>query len=206
MTLADYLIEMEYAVTRVIESLWHEHNEAEKLKEEIARLQRVAADNYERAQFIQQNAEDADDLMLGVGMYWDTYFGEDKQQHYKSKDFIELETRLASREFSFSSLAGTLLQYAKQGLSAAFGKPVNWPAGRLVGSQNLKTIILESRNQSGHWEEGNPKAKVEQCFDTLAAEIGPEFALYRTSNLAFEIVSLLGWRTYTDFKNDLLSM
>ena len=206
MTLTEYLNEMEYAVTRVIESLWHERDEAAGLRKEIDELRKVAADNYARAQFIQQNAEDTDDLMIGVGIHWDTYFGEDKEQYYKSKDLGVLEERLAAREFSYSSLAGTLLQYAKQGLSASFGKPANWPNGRLVSSQDLKTIILESRNQSEHWEEGNPFPKVEQCFNTLAAEKGPEFAQYKTKNLAFEIVSMLGWRSYADFKNDLLSM
>ncbi len=206
MTLTDYLNEMEYAVTRVIESLWHERDEAERLREEIDELRKVTAGNYQREQFIQQNTEDAEDLMLGVGIHWDTYFGEDKEQYYKSKDLDGLEARLASREFSFSSLAGTLLQYAKQGLSASFGKPVNWPNGRLVGSQNLKTIILESRNQSEHWEEGKPFPKVEQCFNTLAAEKGPEFGQYKTKNVAFEVISMLGWRSYADFKNDLLSM
>lgn len=206
MTLTEYLNEMEYAVTRVIESLWHERDEAARLRMKIDELRKVAADNYARAQFIQQNAEDTDDLMIGVGIHWDTYFGEDKEQYYKSKDLDVLEERLAAREFSYSSLAGTLLQYAKQGLSASFGKPANWPNGRLVSSQDLKTIILESRNQSEHWEEGNPFPKVEQCFNTLAAEKGPEFAQYKTKNLAFEIVSMLGWRSYADFKNDLLSM
>jgi len=206
MTLTEYLNEMEYAVTRVIESLWHERDEAAGLRKEIDELRKVAADNYARAQFIQQNAEDTDDLMIGVGIHWDTYFGEDKEQYYKSKDLGVLEERLAAREFSYSSLAGTLLQYAKQGLSASFGKPANWPNGRLVSSQDLKTIILESRNQSEHWEEGNPFPKVEQCFNTLAAEKGPEFAQYKTKNLAFEIVSMLDWHSYADFKNDLLSM
>lgn len=206
MTLADYLNELEYAVSRVIESLWHEHDQAERLGKEIEELQKVAAESYQRAQFIQQNAEDADDLMLGVGIYWDTYFGEDKEQHYKSKDLNVLQARLTSREFSLSSLAGTLLQYAKQGLSASFGKPVNWPNGRSVGSQDLKTIILESRNQSEHWEEGNPFPKVEQCFERLAAEIGPQFSDYRTKNLAFAVVCMLGWRSYADFRDDLLSM
>ncbi len=206
MTLADYLNEMEYAVNRVTESLWHEHEEAERLRKEIEELQKAAADNYQRAQFIQQNAEDADDLILGVGIHWDTYFGEDKEQYYKSKDLAALEASLASREFSFSALAGTLLQYAKQGLSASSGKPVNWPKGRLVGSPDLKTIILESRNQSEHWEEGNPFPKIEQCFKTLAAEKGPQFSHYKSKNWIFEVVFMLGWRSYADFKNDLLSM
>lgn len=206
MNLFDYLNEMEYAVSRVIESLWHEHSEAKVLRAEIEKLQRIAAENYEHAHFIQQNAEDADDLMLGVGIHWDTYFGEDKEQHYKSKDLAALEASLALREFSFSSLAGTLLQYAKQGLSASFGAPANWPNGRSIGTQNLKTIILEARNQSEHWEERNPKPRVQQCFDTLATEMTPDFAEYRTKNLAFKVVSLLGWRSYVEFRADLLSM
>ncbi|HMU33852.1 MAG TPA: hypothetical protein PKC89_08305 [Pyrinomonadaceae bacterium] len=197
---------MEYAVTRVIESLGHEHDEAKKLQIEIAELRKLANDHYQRAQFIQQNAEDVDDQMLGVGIHWDTYFGEDKEQYHKSKYLDKLEARLASREFSFSALSGTLLQYAKQGLSASFGEPASWPDGRLVGTQYLKTIILESRNQSAHWEEGRPSKKVERCFETLIADKGSKFGEYKTKNLAFEVVSMLGWRSYVDFKNDLLSM
>ncbi len=206
MNLPDYLNEMEYAVSRTVESLWHEHNEAEKLRGEIEQLQRAAAENYRRAEFIQQNAEDPDDLMLGVGMHWDTYFGEDKDQHHKSKDLATLQASLALKEFSFSSLAGTLLQYAKQGLSASFGAFANWPQGRLIGTQNLKTILLQARNQSEHWEDGNPKLKVQQCFDILTTEKGPDFAEYRSKNLAFKVVSLLGWRSYAEFSTDLLSM
>jgi hypothetical protein len=204
--ISDYLKEMEYAASGVIELMWHEHIEAEALRKEIEKLQRVAEENYERAYFIQQNAEDADDLMLGVGMHWDTYFGEDKDHHYKSTDLATLESSLALKEFSFSSLAGTLLQYAKQGLSASFGAPENWPQGRLIGTLSLKTIILEARNQSEHWEDGNPKSRVQRCFDTLATDKTPDFAEYRTKNLAFEVVSLLEWRSYAEFKADLLSM
>lgn len=206
MNLSDYLNEMEYAASGVIELLWHEQSRAEMLRKEVEKLQRAAEENYERAHFIQQNAEGTDDLMLGVGMHWDTYFGEDKDQHYKSTDLATLEASLALREFSLSSLAGTLLQYAKQGLSASFGKPENWPLGRTIGSQNLKTIILEARNQSEHWEDGNPKQRVQQCFDTLAAEEASDFAEYRTSNMAFKVVSLLNWRSYAELKADLLSM
>lgn len=206
MNLSDYLKEMEYAAKGVIELLWHEHNEAEVLRAEIAKLQRVAEENYDRAAFIQQNAEDPDDLMLGVGMHWDTYFGEDKDQHHKSEDLTTLEASLSLREFSLSSLAGTLLQYAKQGLSVSFGAPTNWPRGRLIGTQNLKTIILEARNQSEHWEAGDPRPRVQQCFDTLATERMPDFFEYRTKNMAFKVVSLLDWRSYVEFKADLLSM
>jgi hypothetical protein len=206
MTLVNYLTEIEYAATRVIESLWHEYKEAEILRNAIDALRKAAEANYARAEWIQQNAEDADDVMLGVGIHWDTYFGEDKDQYYKSKDLKDLGDRLVTREFSFASLAGTLLQFAKQGLSAIYGPPKNWPTGKAIGSQPLKTVILEARNQSEHWEEGNPRPRVEACFQTLEAEKGKEFGQYKTKNLAFEVVSMLGWHTFADFKSDMLSM
>ncbi len=206
MTLADYSTEIEYAATRVIDAIWHERDEANKLREEIETLQKVAADNYSRSQHIQETAEDADDVMLSVGIYWDTYFGEDKDQHYKTKDLESLEERLRTREFSVSSLSGTLLQFAKQGLSATFGKPAKWPTGRSIGSQVLKTVILEGRNQSEHWEEGNLYPPVQQCFTKLTSEFGPQFCDYNTKNLAFEIIAMLDWRSFKDFRNDLLSM
>lgn len=206
MTITDYLTEIEYAATHVIDSLWREHEEAAALRKEIETLRKTAEANYARADWIQQNAEDSDDVMLGVGIHWDTYFGEDKDQHYKSKDLNDLEDRLATREFSFASLAGTLLQFAKQGLSAVYGSPTNWPEGQAIGSQPLKTVILEARNQSEHWEAGNPRPRVEACFQALEAEKGKDFGQYKTKNLAFEVVSMLGWHKFSDFKNDMLSM
>jgi hypothetical protein len=182
----------------VIASLWHEHSAAEALRNEIEALRRAAEESYSRAVSIQQNAEDHDDLMQGVGMYWDTYFGEDKDQYYKSLDLNALTDRLAAREFSFASLAGTLLQFAKQGLSVVYGK--------IIGSQPLKAVILQARNQSEHWEEGNPRPLVEACFKTLEAEKGAQFSQYKTKSLAFDVVSMLGWNTFADFKNDMLTM
>lgn len=206
MNITDYLDEVEYAATQVIASLWHEHKEAEALRTEIESLKRTAEANYSRAVSIQQNAEDPDDLMLGVGMYWGTYFSEDKDQHHKSLDLKALMDRLATREFSFASLAGTLLQFAKQGLSAVYGSSTNWPPGKAIGSQSLKTVILQARNQSEHWEEGNPRSPVEACFQALEAEKGNQFAHYKTKNLAFDVVSMLGWRAFPDFRSDMLTM
>ena len=182
MTLTEYLDEIEYAATQVIASLWHDHKGAEALKIEIEVLKRTTEENYSRAVFMQHNAEDHDDLMQGVGMHWYTYFGADKEQHYKSLDLKLMMDRLATREFSFASLAGTLLQFAKQGLSVIYGSPTNWPPGKAIGSQPLKTVILQARNQSEHWEEGNPRPLVETCFQTLEAEKGTQFAQFRTKN------------------------
>jgi hypothetical protein len=206
MTIDDYLAEIDYAVTRVIDALWHEFVEADNLRKQI-RVLRVEMDHgYERAAFIANNADDPDDVMLGVGGYCETYFGPDKEQFYKTRSLEELEARLSSKEFSFSSLSGSLLQYAKQGLSVAYGKPENWPDGRQIGTQALKTVILEARNQAIHWEDGSPRQRVKDCFDLLAADIDSKFASYCVKNLAFDVVSILGWKTVGDFKAELSAM
>ena len=206
MDIAVYLNEIEYAASRVVESIWHERDEAERLRGEIDRLRCTTEHDYDRASHIQETSEDADDVMLGVGIHWDTYFGSDKEQFYKTRELEVLEDSLRTREFSVASLSGNLLNYAKQGLSAVYGSPANWPTGRRLGSQDLKTIILEARNQSEHWEEGNPWQKVEACFKALEAEVGSQFGDYKTKNLAFEVVAALGWRSFSNFKNDMLAM
>ena len=203
MNLADYLNEIEYAASGVIESIWHERDEADALRREIEGLRRTAVHDYERTRDIQ---ETADDVMLGVGIHWDTYFGPDKEQFYKTRELDALEDRLRTREFSVASLAGNLLQYAKKGLSTVYSAPRNWPSGRRIGSQDIKTIILEGRNQSEHWNEGAPRPRVEACFKALEADLGPQFGAYATKNLAFEVVAALGWLSFDDFKNDLLAM
>jgi hypothetical protein len=45
---------------------------------------------------------------------------------------------------------------------------------------------------------------VQRCFDQLAADFDPSFSEYRTRNLSFELVRLLNWRTFDDFRNDML--
>jgi hypothetical protein len=204
--LTNYLSEIEYAASQIIDLIWQERKEVESLEAEIDTLKSYVESEYSAAQQIQQFAEDNDDLMFGVGRYWDTYFGEDKQLHSKSEELDLLTERLSTHEFSVSSLSASLLQYAKQGLSLAFGKFDKWPKGKLVGSQDLKTIVIQGRNQSMHWEEGKFNQECEKCLSTLVDDFGQQFASYSQKNLAFEIVSLLGWRSFASFKTDLLSM
>jgi hypothetical protein len=205
MTIDDYLVEINYALTCVMDALWHEFSEADNLRERIKALRADADHGYSRAEFIMDNSEDPDDYMLGVGGHIDTYFGPDKEQFYKTGSLEELEARLASKEFSFSSLSGSLLQYAKQGLSVAYKEFKYWPDGRQIGTQTLKTVILEARNQALHWET-NPRNGVKVCFDLLAKDIDSKFSSYCVKNLAFDVVSMLGWKTVGDFKAELSAM
>jgi hypothetical protein len=57
------------------------------------------------------NAEDPDDVAMATGMYWENYFGDDKERYYKDKDREKLIEEIAAHAFSVGSIAGSLLQY-----------------------------------------------------------------------------------------------
>jgi len=107
------------------------------------------------------------------------------------------------RRFSLDTLAGSLLQVVKQGLSVAHSGPASAPAGRQVGQQGLATVVCQARNQSMHREAGTLRAPVVACFDTLKADCGAQYASPTTRNLAFQVVQVLGWRTADDVLADL---
>ncbi|MUV14580.1 hypothetical protein [Noviluteimonas gilva] len=205
MTIDDYLNELNYALSGVINALWHEQDAVDDLQKQLNALQRTVQDQYRRAEAIARDAETPDDVMLATAMQWETYFGDDKAAARTQAELVGILEKLKLREFSRSSLAGSLLQFAKQGLSAAYGEPKNWPTGRMVGSQGLSTVVLQARNQAEHWEEGKPRDPVVACFDALAKDCGAQFAAYRTRNLAFEVVTLLGWRSVDAFGTDMRS-
>jgi hypothetical protein len=202
MLIVDYLAEVEYATQNLIPLIWEERNRLEKLKTRLASLGRVVEDNYRRAEFIQLNAETPEDVMMGVGAYWDNYFGEDKELFHGDEE--KLNNQILAHAFSIDSLAGNLLQHAKQGISLAHGKLANCPDGRYIGSQPLKEVVWQGRNQALHWEDHNPHPPVKKCFDNLAQDIDPKFADYAKRNMAFDVVDLLGWRDFDSFKRDML--
>ena len=57
-----------------------------------------------------------------------------------------------------------------------------------------------------HWDEGRFNQAVRDCFNALAADVAPSFGEFTTRSLAFEVVELLGWKEYADFKNDMLTL
>lgn len=201
-----YLVEIEYAASNTINLIWAEHNRIEELKVEIDKLAPIVEDNYRRAQTLQQYGEDIDDVMLGVGMHWENYFGDDKTLHHKNTQLGSALAQLVTHEFSIASLSGSLLQNAKQGISTVHGGLTACPDGRLIGTQALKTVIWQSRNQSMHWEDGSFHPPTTACFETLITEIDLKFSDYTNRDMAFDIVELLGWRDFNAFKADVLTL
>ena len=200
--MTNYTNEIKYAVEAALSTIWADVEELESLRQQLGRLTAETERGYRRAQAFQYD-EDPDDVMMGVGVHWDTYFGPDKERHQVATTVDDLNQKIQVREFSRSAMSASVLQYAKQGISIVHGGLQPCPNGRGVGSQPLKTIIWQGRNQSLHWEEGNPRQPVIDCFDQLAIDFGDEFTPYKTSNLAFNVVRILEWKTYDSFESDM---
>ncbi|KPW98185.1 MULTISPECIES: hypothetical protein [Pseudomonas] len=205
MNINSYLSEIEHAARSVIGLLWEEHRQVEELQAQVEKLNVEVHDGYRRAA-AWKDSEDPDDVMAEAGIRWETYFGPDKQRNDVTDRLTQAHDQLAARAFSRSSMAASLLQYAKQGISITQSSFDACPDGYAIGTQVLKQVIWQGRNQSTHWEEGKPHKAVTVCFDLLTAEAGGQFAPYKTQNLAFEVVTLLGWDSYEVFEADLRSL
>lgn len=202
MNLSEYLSEVAHAVDTVIREVHSEHEQLRKLRAELAALTAQTEDGYSRAEFLALNP-DLDDDGLGTAIHWDTYFGPDKERFHKQSEVGNVEARILAREFSVSALSGSVLQYAKQGLSMQYGKQrEGCPEGRRVHGLPLHEVIWQARNQALHWEEGKPHPPVVQCFEKLA-EDDVRFAKYKDHNLAYDVLCLLGWYSTDDFMRDM---
>ena len=203
MKLPDYLIEVEHAVRTVITEIHTEQQHLARLQLELDDLTAATQDGYRRADFLALNPE-LDDEGLGTAVHWDTYFGPDKERYHKAEDVQATKARIETRSFSVAALSGNLLQYAKQGLSMIYGASRNGcPVGREIAGLAIHEIIWQGRNQALHWEEGNPHPPVVRCFECLAAAGNASFSDYKIRSMAYEVVTLLGWRTVDDFNRDM---
>jgi hypothetical protein len=205
MEMSTYLKEIEHAASVVLAALWHDHEEVAALANEVERLSAIAAADYRRAGAWMES-DDPEDMMLGVGMHWETYFGTDKERGVAEAKLAPLEQRVLAKTFSRAALAGSLLQFAKQGIAIVHHGLKQCPDGRKIGSQAVKSVIWQGRNQSLHWEEQSFNAAVEAVFNTLAKDVSAVFKDFKRRNLAFEVVDQLGWKTYDGFRADLRSL
>ncbi|MFN0131470.1 MAG: hypothetical protein ACKVW3_02900 [Phycisphaerales bacterium] len=204
MDMPQYLAEIRHAVGVSIGGVWAERTLLEGLEKQVAAFTTATNVGYHQAQFAAMNAEDADDAAMAAGMHFETYFGVDKERHHKAADVEDLQAQIAVHAFAEASLAASLLQYAKQGMSIVHGSLSKVPDGRQIGSQALKEVVWQARNQTMHWEEGKLHPPVVQCFETLIKERGPAFTDFCTRGMGFEVVRDLGWKTAADFEKDMM--
>jgi hypothetical protein len=206
MNIHDYAAETEYAASALLLLIWQERKRLSDMEASLQPLLQEVQAEYARAEAIANDPLVPDDDGLATAIYWDTYFGKDREFFHKDRERAQTEEKLAAHAFSVGLLASSLLQYARQGISVVHGDPKACPNGRSIGTQALKTVIWQARNQASHWEEGSPFQPVSTCFDALAVEFDPVFLEYKQRNLAFEIINLLDWKDYEAFKADLLSL
>ena len=103
---------------------------------------------------------------------------------------------------SLAIIAGAVLQIAKQGISINFKSLKNCPVGRTIGRESIKNIIWQGRNQAMHFEEGNYRNGVINCFKNLEMDFGNRFKL-ADKNLAYDVLTLLGWESYSAYERDM---
>lgn len=204
MDMQTYLSETQHACETLFPVIWNEWEAVEALKGNIAALTAATAEGYRRAEAFQE-FEDPDDYMLGVGIHWETYFVVDKERYHAEAALPELEQQRDTRAFACSLMAGSVLQFAKHGLSLVHGGIQSCPNGRQIHGVDLKSVIWQGRNQSMHWEEGHLRPLVVQCFEALT-ETDMTFANFLSENMAFEIIRTLGWREFADFQADMISL
>jgi len=197
-----YIVETEYAARNLIELIWKERADYERLlkkAQELARGSQFMFDIYsERAL-----NDDWDELQT-IG-YWYRGAEADTQAKETRGEAAQLNSQMAIHDASVKGLCGALLQVAKQGISIVHGKLSACPSGRILGQEVLANIIWQARNQAIHFEEGKFHPAVVQCFQKLEQDHGANFSLTlnRGKNLAFRVVELLGWKTYADYERDM---
>lgn len=205
MDMTTYLAEIEHAATAVIALIWREREKLKELEKSIAVHTDAMKAGYGKVASLVADP-DLDDDLLATAVHWDTYWGPDKDQHEATEEKAAVTSSILARAFSTSVLSASALQYGKQGISLVHGGLQHCPAGRSIGSQAVRDIVWQGRNHALHWEEGNPHKPVEDCFNALTVDFGIQFADFKTRNLAFEVIELLGWRTFAEFKADMLTL
>lgn len=203
-----YVHDVKDAAERLIGGIFFEEEHIETLKAKLEQIEVNVKDAVDKAEFLTLNP-DLDDEGLGTLNRWEAHFG--GAELVRTEDDIrDLESAIANRSLSINALSMSLLQLAKQGISKEFGRSRNScpNEGRHIGSQPLRNVIWEGRNQAIHFEDGSFSANVTACFTQLEQDFGSQFSLsqHSQSSLAFNVVNLLGWNTFKSFSDDLDSL
>ncbi|MEH1922207.1 hypothetical protein [Nostoc sp.] len=206
-----YLIDTEYATTNIFNLIMHDERELEQAKEKYHQVQKDL-------KFYQQQfyaADMSDDLSPMQLQYEYLQYNKRTENLSKQEEFLisqieEFKNLIDAKSVAVSSLCGALLQIAKQGISIVHKKNlISCPDGKNIGSEVLKNVIWQGRNQSMHYEDGKFQPPVTNCFQKLEASFGNEFSLslHSGENFAQKIViKLFGWNDYQVYKQDMISL
>lgn len=196
-----YLLDTAFAAKGLIDLIIHDSQELKSFEEK----QKLAIEkvNYFETEFSYREME-------ASANYWHGRLHEAHKERVATDEQVKfLQAQIFDKRFSLEALAAALLQLAKQGISTVWGPPSKCPCGRKVQGVDLKSVIWAGRNQAQHYEE--PK-KVDDntagvftqlnAFAHSAKQLDPR----SKTNLAFEIVTLLGWHDYANHQQDMVSL
>ena len=117
----------------------------------------------------------------------------------------EAAANLFAYNIALESLCTSLLQTARQLMVSVCGNKDSCSDGRLIGTQPLKNIIWQARNQAIHYDEPPLHNAVQNCFTTLTTDLGADFdlAAHPNQNLSPSIIRHLGWADIYSFEADM---
>lgn len=202
-----YLANIEYAVKKLFEAINHEEDEFIDLitKREAALREPEFLKNLGWEHDLQ---EDFDETRVMTFFHRAAEARKNLPKRLKEIDqeIVEITDNIRLHSESTKILCGSLLQFAKQGISIVYKNLSACPPGRYIGEETLKNIIWQGRNHALHYEESpNHNQQVKQCFKLLE-DFGLGFCLDNQpgENLSKEIIHLLGWSGYSTFGEDML--
>lgn len=200
-----YLEETKFAISSLLELIWADFDSLEKLKSQLKVL--TADFEIKHQSFVANEFHPAANYYHAQMAIAQANISKPKA-HLESQ-IQDISQRIDAKSASIASLSGAVLQVAKQCISLKYGKPQSAPDGCSIKGVLVKSIIWEGRNQAIHYE--SPKEispKVVDLFaklDGIRAD-GQVWDAKSKVNYAFDIVHLLGWRSYEDYETHLKSI
>ena len=190
-----YLENTAFAAKSIIAAYAQEFHELHK---QIARYQDAAEWLERQGEKVEQTSAGRADAM--VKMF--------AQCREAVLEVIRLSSAIRDRELATQALCGALLQIAKQGISTVHRRPQNCPDGRFIGTQPIKNVIWQGRNQTMHYDDVRGlDPPVIACFQRLDADLSRTFsALVHSTNLATHVIDILGWHTYEAYEKDMTTL
>jgi hypothetical protein len=200
-----YITDTEYAARSLLDLANGEQAKLQELTQQLRSVEsqlRVHKWDFESSDL---NDDFSDAYVMGA---FGRMAGAAKQAEALQTQLASLQASIGTRQQAVQAIAGSVLQIAKQGISTVHGGLAAAPEGRQVGSLSLKEIIWQARNQALHSEDNKFNKQVTDLFATLEREQGAHFSLasHPSQSRAKQVLSLLGWSSYTVYVSDMQSL
>lgn len=205
-----FLQNTEFAARKLFEGISWELRKVSQLENEINQLMASAEDFRSLADKTAEEFEkgiNVEHTELASKLYIVRAAWAKTDANSKRTELTELLLEVKDKELSISTLAGAVLQMAKQGISIAYNYPERAPRVRRIAGIELAEIIWQGRNQAMHFECAITPA-VEQVFKSLESTFGSRFSLTSNPNrnMAWYVLEVLEWFSYEKYASDMTEL